>query len=61
MPELMQDVGRAVPHAWALDGYYEILLRDGAGILDILPQLAGLVGFTLLFAAIAIAKGRLSP
>lgn len=61
MPELMQDVGRAVPHAWALDGYYEILIRDGAGILDILPQLAGLVGFTLLFAAIAIAKGRLSP
>jgi hypothetical protein len=32
MPPLLQSIGLAVPHAWALDGYLELLVRDGAGL-----------------------------
>ncbi|MEZ4366513.1 MAG: ABC transporter permease [Kofleriaceae bacterium] len=50
MPPLMQQLGLAVPHGWALDGYYAVLVRQGTGIVEIAPQLGGLAAFTTLFA-----------
>lgn len=61
MPPVLQSIGLAVPHAWALDGYLEILIRDGAGVMDVLPQVGALTGFAAVFAAIGIAGFRFEP
>ncbi len=58
MPPLLQSIGLAVPHAWALDGYLELLVRDGAGLGDVLPAIGALAVFTAVFAAIGIARFR---
>lgn len=58
MPPAMQSVGLAVPHAWALDGYLTVLVREGAGVADILPQLGALLGFAALFAGFGVARFR---
>lgn len=58
MPELMQDLGLAFPHAWALDGYYTLLIRGGSGIADVLAELGALLGFAAVFAAIGLRRFR---
>jgi len=58
MPPTLQAIGLSVPHSWALDGYLIVLVRDGAGIADILPQLGALLGFAVLFAGFGIARFR---
>ena len=45
MPAFMQQIGLAVPHGWALDGYHAVLVRQGTTLADIAPQVAALVGF----------------
>ena len=56
MPEAMQHIGLFVPHGWALDGYYELLVRDGATIADVLPQIAAVWGFAIAFALIGMRR-----
>jgi ABC-2 type transport system permease protein len=51
MPELMRTLSLAVPHAWALDGYFDALVRPGTRLADVLPEVAALGGFTAAFAA----------
>lgn len=58
MPPLMRTIGLAVPHAWALDGYFELLVRDGAGFVDVLPQIGALLGFAALFATLGVWRFR---
>lgn len=58
MPPLMRTIGLAVPHAWALDGYLELLVRQGAGLADVAPQLGALLGFAALFAGLGIWRFR---
>lgn len=48
----MRAVGHAVPHAWAVDGWIEVLSRGG-GVLDIGPQLAVLAGFAAVLLTLA--------
>lgn len=50
--ETMQRVAHITPHAWALDGFAE-LIRRGGTIVDILPELGVLAAFAvgLLFVA----------
>lgn len=52
MPDVMQTLGLAVPHGWALDAYYAVLVREGTTLLDVLPAVGALgafgLGFTLL-------------
>ena len=43
-PETMQTIAKLTPHAWALDGFAELVRRDGS-FLDILPNLGVLLGF----------------
>lgn len=58
MPEAMRTIGLAVPHAWALDGYFALLVRDGAGLVDVAPQIGALLGFAALFAALGVWRFR---
>jgi ABC-2 type transport system permease protein len=56
MPPFMKSLGLFVPHGWALDGYYEVLVRQGAGIAQVLPSIAALVGFGTVFATLGAAR-----
>lgn len=53
----MQTVAHITPHAWALDGFAE-LVRRGGGILDILPELAVLAGFAVVLLSVATLRLR---
>lgn len=52
MPKSLQGIGLALPHGWALDAYRDVLVREGAGVADILLPTAVLFGFGALFAAL---------
>ncbi|HEY5922452.1 MAG TPA: ABC transporter permease [Kofleriaceae bacterium] len=54
MPPFMQKVGLMVPHSWALDGYYAVLVRQGTSVADIAPQLGALTAFALGFALLGL-------
>jgi ABC-2 type transport system permease protein len=54
MPPFMQKLGQVVPHSWALDGYYAVLVREGTSIADIAPALAALGAFSLGFAVLGL-------
>lgn len=58
MPPFMQDLGKIVPHAWALDGYYALLVREGTGFADVLPQLGALLAFAAGFALFGVWRFR---
>ncbi len=51
-PDTMQTIAHITPHAWALDGFAE-LIRRGGTIADIVLELAVLAGF----AAVLLALG----
>lgn len=44
MPPLMQDLSNISPMAWGLDGFFDILLRNGT-IRDVLPETLALLAF----------------
>lgn len=48
----MQRIAHATPHAWALDGFAELVRRDG-GVLDILPELGVLAAFAAVLLSVA--------
>jgi drug/metabolite transporter (DMT)-like permease len=54
MPPFMQKLGQIVPHSWALDGYYAVLVREGTSIADIAPSLAALSAFAVGFAGLGL-------
>jgi ABC-2 type transport system permease protein len=54
MPAFMQKLGHIVPHSWALDGYYAVLVRAGTTVADIAPSLAALGTFALVFAGLGL-------
>lgn len=58
MPEIMQSLGLAVPHAWALDGYYALLVVPGTDVFDILPSVGALGGFSAGFGGLGLAVFR---
>lgn len=49
MPETVRTIGLFTPHAWALDGYYDLIIRSGTTTTDVLPQVAALAGFGAAF------------
>ncbi len=57
MPDFMQNVAKFTPHAWALMGYQNIIAR-GASWVDVLPQVAMLLGFAAVFYAVALWRFR---
>ncbi len=58
MPETMRTLGKVVPHSWALDGYYTLLVRAGTGVADVAPQIAALLAFAAAFAALGAWRFR---
>lgn len=58
MPELMQALGLAVPHGWALEGYYDLLVRQGTGLGDVALPIGALLGFGTGFAGLGLALFR---
>lgn len=55
----MQKIAHVTPHAWALDGYAE-LVRRGGGTIDILPELGVLTGYALILLAMATWRLRVA-
>ena len=53
----MQNVAHITPHAWALDGFAE-LVRRGGTIGDILPELAALAGYAAMLLTVATLRLR---
>ncbi len=58
MPPVMKQLGLGVPHGWALDAYYAVLVREGTSLADIAPAIGALLGFALVFASAGIALFR---
>lgn len=58
MPAFMQSLGLAVPHAWALDAYFDVLIRPGTTVLQIAPKLGVLLAFGTGFAALGASLFR---
>ena len=58
MPHFMQQLGHAVPHSWALDGYYAVLVRQGTSIVDIAPSLGALLAFAIGFTGFGLWRFR---
>jgi ABC-2 type transport system permease protein len=58
MPHLVQQVGLFVPHGWALDGYYTLLVHEGAGFADVIKPIAAVYGFAALFMVAGIRRFR---
>jgi len=57
MPDWMKTLSLVTPHAWALAGYHDIIIR-GLGMKDILAEILILLGFASLFFVIALWRFR---
>lgn len=55
----MQRIAHVTPHAWALDGYAE-LVRRGGSTLDILPELGVLAAYAVVLLALAAWRLRVA-
>ena len=52
VPDTLQTVARFTPHYWAVDAFAELVRRDGT-VIDILPNLAVLLGFAVVLLSAA--------
>jgi ABC-2 type transport system permease protein len=57
MPDLMKTLSLFTPHAWALAGYHDIIIR-GLGTKDVLSEMFVLLGFAFIFFVIALWRFR---
>jgi len=57
MPDLMKTLSLFTPHAWALAGYHDIIIR-GLGAREVLTEVAILMGFAFFFFVIALWRFR---
>jgi ABC-2 type transport system permease protein len=53
----MRAVAHLTPHAWASDGFAE-LIRHGGGLADVLPQLGVLLAYAAVLFAIGVRRFR---
>ena len=59
-PPFMQSLARLTPHGWANGGLNKLMLF-GAQSTDVLPEMAALVVFAVLFLSVALWRFRLAP
>jgi ABC-2 type transport system permease protein len=57
MPGFMRSLSLFTPHAWALAGYHDVIIR-GLGLKAVLPETGVLLGFAALFFAGALWRFR---
>jgi ABC-2 type transport system permease protein len=55
----MQKVAHITPHAWALDGFAELVRRDGT-VVDILPELGVLIAYATVLLLLAAWRLRIA-
>jgi ABC-2 type transport system permease protein len=60
MPLLMQRLAVISPLSWGVDGFLGVFVRGG-GIADILPEVAGLLGFSAACHVLAILRYESRP
>jgi len=53
MSQVMQIASKASPMNWALNGYYDIILRNGS-LIDIIPEMILLTLFFVVFTTCAL-------
>ena len=58
MPHTMQTIGLFTPHAWALEGYYDILIRRGTTLADVAPEILAVGAFAVGFALLGSLRFR---
>ena len=57
MPAFLQTLSRFTPHAWAMQGFQDVLVR-GYGLAGILPEAGALLGFAVVFFLIGVWRFR---
>jgi ABC-2 type transport system permease protein len=57
MPAFMQTLSRLTPHAWALAGFQDVIVR-GLGLGAVLSEAGALLGFAALFFGFALWRFR---
>jgi len=55
LPPLLRTLNIILPQTWAMQGYQDLITR-GMDFVDVLPEVAVLLGFAALFFAIAVWK-----
>jgi ABC-2 type transport system permease protein len=58
-PEWLQNIAKIAPHAWANEGFNKLMLF-GADFGAAAPEMLALLGFTVIFGAIAVWRFRTS-
>jgi len=53
MPEIMKTISQISPLNWGLNGFYDILIRNGT-FMDILPECLYSIGFAIICVGIAL-------
>ncbi|WP_136611119.1 ABC transporter permease [Sinomonas albida] len=57
MPGFMQSIALATPQGWAMQAYQSIIMK-GADSLEVLPSVAVLIAFSLVFFGIGLVRFR---
>jgi len=57
VPSWMRTLGHALPSAWAMDAFHDVVLR-GLGVAAALPECGVLAGFAAVFLALAARRFR---
>jgi ABC-2 type transport system permease protein len=57
MPSFLQTLSRFIPHAWAMQGFQDVLVR-GYGLAGVLPEAGILLGFAAVFFLIGVWRFR---
>jgi ABC-2 type transport system permease protein len=57
MPGFLQTLSRFIPHAWAMQGFQDVLVR-GYGLAGILPEAGILLAFAVVFFLIGVWRFR---
>ena len=57
MPGLMKTLAQFTPHAWALSGYHDVIIR-GLAVREVLDEAGVLLGFAALFFLLALWRFR---
>jgi ABC-2 type transport system permease protein len=58
MPGFMRKLAQFTPHAWALSGYHDVIIR-GMGLWDVMTETGVLLGFAGAFSILALWRVRL--
>ena len=59
VPPVMRLIGHATPHAWAMDGFIDLVARGGH-VADVAPDILALAIFALLFLTVGVWRLRRS-